>query len=258
MSLAWRHGVGMNPFGSFDPKTGRSIGPVQTGDAGEAEVAFWHSLRQRYPWLVPGGLLLILAFLTVRVLAGGPLGSADSWIREVVQAQASSATWRWLGGPARLVVSLAGPDVAVPILALIAVVVCFRRRTLRPVLTAAVGVALLLVTVIPAKILIGRPSPGYASVAPGSMGAFPSGHTTTACVCYGVAVLLLVRGRSDRIRRFALAGLAVACFLVGAALVWCDYHWFTDVVAGWALAAILVPLTFRLTGENSARSQSQR
>jgi undecaprenyl-diphosphatase len=30
------------------------------------------------------------------------------------------------------------------------------------------------------------------------------------------------------------------CFLVGVALIWCNYHWFTDVVAGWALAAIIV------------------
>ena len=30
---------------------------------------------------------------------------------------------------------------------------------------------------------------------------------------------------------------------VGAALVWCDYHWFTDVVAGWALSALLIELT---------------
>jgi membrane-associated phospholipid phosphatase len=26
--------------------------------------------------------------------------------------------------------------------------------------------------------------------------------------------------------------------------VWCDYHWFTDVVAGWALSGLLIQLTF--------------
>jgi Family of unknown function (DUF5682)/PAP2 superfamily len=40
----------------------------------------------------------------------------------------------------------------------------------------------------------------------------------------------------------ALVAVAAAtiCFLVGAALVWCDYHWLTDVAAGWALAALIV------------------
>jgi len=38
------------------------------------------------------------------------------------------------------------------------------------------------------------------------------------------------------------------CFLlVGFALVWQNLHWFTDVVAGWALAAIIIQATLRLT-----------
>jgi len=47
---------------------------------------------RRSPWLVPSGLLLILAVLTVDVLAGGPLADADRWIRAAVQARAHSAT----------------------------------------------------------------------------------------------------------------------------------------------------------------------
>ena len=49
---------------------------------------------------------------------------------------------------------------------------------------------------------------------------------------------------ADRTRYLALAGLALLWLGVGAALVWCDYHWFTDVVAGWALSALLIQLTF--------------
>jgi membrane-associated phospholipid phosphatase len=45
-----------------------------------------------------------------------------------------------------------------------------------------------------------------------------------------------------------LTGMAVACFLVGAALIWADYHWFTDVAAGWALAALIVMAALRATG----------
>jgi undecaprenyl-diphosphatase len=203
-----------------------------------------------YPWLVAGGLLAILAVLTVNVLTHGPLVSLDRRIREAVLAHASSPGWRWLVGspyaPAHLVADLGDPRVAVPVLAATAVVLAARHRTRRPLITAGVGVVLLLATVVSAKFLIGRPGPGRAVLAPGVSGSFPSGHTTTACVCYSLAVLLLIAGRPPRIRRFALAGLAVLWLLIGAALVWCDYHWFTDVVAGWALAAIIVQLSLRL------------
>ena len=36
-----------------------------------------------------------------------------------------------------------------------------------------------------------------------------------------------------------------------------DYHWFTDVVAGWALAALIVMSLLRITGRGG-NSRSQR
>jgi membrane-associated phospholipid phosphatase len=207
-------------------------------------------LRRRPAWLVPGGLALILVLLTVNVLADGPLVGVDRRIRAAVQAQATSDTWRWVGdswhAPARLLAGLGNNQVAVPVLALCALLAAARHRSLRPLLAAAAGVVLLLVTVIPAKILIARPGPGQPAVLEGHLGVFPSGHTTTASVCFALGVLLLVPDLSPRARRAAAAGMAVLCFLVGLALVWCDFHWFTDVVAGWALAALIVMAALRL------------
>jgi undecaprenyl-diphosphatase len=166
----------------------------------------------------------------------------------VVLARAHSTAWRWLAapphGPALLLTDLGMNTVAVPVLTAVALALAIRRHTLRPVLTALTGVVLLLATVIPAKILIGRPGPGLPRVAPGHLGVFPSGHTSTACVCFSLAVAMLVAGRPARVRWLALAGLALLWLAVGTALVWCDYHWFTDVVAGWALSGLLVQLTF--------------
>jgi membrane-associated phospholipid phosphatase len=89
------------------------------------------------------------------------------------------------------------------------------------------------------------------------MGVFPSGHTTTSSVCLGLGVLLLAPGLRGRARRAAMAVMAALCFLVGAALIWCDDHWFTDVLAGWALAALIVMASLRITGLGG-NSRSQR
>jgi membrane-associated phospholipid phosphatase len=213
----------------------------------------WH---RRPAWLVPGGLALVLVVLTVNVLADGPLVAVDRRIRAAVQALAHSAAWRWVGdgghGPARLLTELGNNQVAVPLLALSAVIVAARHRSLRPLLAATAGVVLLLATVIPAKILIARPGPGLPPVVPGHLGVFPSGHTTTAGVCLALAVLLLAPDLPARTRRAAVAIMTALCFLVGVALIWCDFHWFTDVVAGWALAALIVMAVLRLTRSGSA------
>lgn len=217
-----------------------------------ASAATFRAARRRSPWLVPGGLMLILALLTVNVLTDGPLIGVDQRIRRIVQAQAHSAAWRWVGtgghAPAVLLVQLGNNQVAFPLLALAALIVAFRHRSVRPLIAAAIAATLLLGTVIPAKILIARAGPGLPPVAPGAMGVFPSGHTATSSVCLGLAVLLLARDLRGPAKGAALAGMAVLCFLVGAALIWCDYHWFTDVVAGWALAALVVMAALRVTG----------
>lgn len=218
------------------------------------------SARWRSGWIMPGVPAAVLAILTINVLATGPLVGADQRIRAFTRSLASSPGWHWLGGPARLIVDLANPVVAVAVLTVSALAVGARRRSLRPLLTAAVAAILLLVTVVPGKILIGRLAPGrLRPLAPGGLGSFPSGHTTTASVCYVLAVLLpllpLLPYLPAWIRRVALACLPVWCVLVGAALVWLNYHWFTDVAAGWALAAIIIQVTLRLTrGPYSGRT----
>jgi membrane-associated phospholipid phosphatase len=208
--------------------------------------------RRRRPWLVPGGLLLVLTFLTANVLADGPMIAADRRIRAAVQAQANAAGWRWIGhgahAPAQLLTQLGSNQVAVPVLVVCALAVAVPHRSLRPLVAAAAGVVLLLAIVIPAKILTDRAGPGLPPVAFGHLGVFPSGHTTTAGVCLALAALLLAADLPDRARRAVIAVMVALCFLVGVALIWCDYHWFTDVAAGWALTALIVMGSLRLAG----------
>jgi membrane-associated phospholipid phosphatase len=111
--------------------------------------------------------------------------------------------------------------------------------------------------VVPAKILIGRSGPGLGPVPSGHLGVFPSGHASTSAVCYGLAVLLLVPVLPAQARVPAVAAVAGLCLLVGLGLVWCDYHWFTDVLAGWALSGLILQVGLRLArAPGPARSRS--
>jgi membrane-associated phospholipid phosphatase len=225
-----------------------SADQVSAEVAGEAPAPPRRLATRPYSRLISGVLLLILIVLTINVLVHGPLTGLDERIRAAVLARADSPAWRWLSDtpqrPAPLLTDLGMYVLAVPILAAVAVALAIRRHTLRPLLIAVTGVVLLLGTVIPAKIIIGRPGPGLPAVVPGQLGVFPSGHTSTACICFSLAVLMLVAGQPTRTRYLALAGLALLWLGVGAALIWCDYHWFTDVVAGWALSGLVIQLTF--------------
>jgi membrane-associated phospholipid phosphatase len=225
---------------------------IRMDESQAATLAVVSAARRRPPWLVSGGLLLVLAFLTANVLADGPMIAADRRIRAAVQAQANAGGWRWIGhgahAPAQLLTQLGNNEVAVPVLVICALVVAAWHRSPRPLVAAAAGVVLLLAIVTSAKILTDRAGPGLPPVAFGHLGVFPSGHTTTAGVCLALAALPLAAGLPDRARRAVVAVMVALCFLVGVALIWCDYHWFTDVAAGWALTPLIVMASLRLAG----------
>ncbi len=109
-----------------------------------------------------------------------------------------------------------------------------------PLLAGAAAFAVLPAVVLPLKSAQARPGP-KGPLADDYAGFFPSGHATTAAVAYGGAVLLLLpllRSRAARRLLAAAAGALVAG--AGMGLVWREYHWPLDVVAGWCVAAVLL------------------
>jgi undecaprenyl-diphosphatase len=228
-------------------------------EAGTPTAVTRHGPRQRSQWLLAGGLLLVLVLLTVDVLTDGPLVSVDHRIHTWVRDQWLARHWKFLAhgptAPARLLIDLAWFEVAIPVLVLIAIILALRDHSPRPLFTAGTGIVLLLATVLPMQVLIGRAYPGHVwhvakihgTLDPGTLGSFPSGHEATAVVCYGVAALLLSPGPRRLAGRARLAVAWLLCLAIGASLIWCSAHWFTDVLAGAALGGLVLQVTMWLT-----------
>jgi undecaprenyl-diphosphatase len=134
--------------------------------------------------------------------------------------------------------------VAVPVLAAVLVYVALRSRRAGtdrwwlPSTAAALLMALVPALIIPLKELTARPG---TPVMPPGTGYFPSGHTATAAVAYGGAVLLLLPWlRSTTARRACVVTWAVLVLAVSFGLVRRGYHWPLDVVASWCLCGVLL------------------
>ena len=232
-----------------------------------ATAAPGQGVHQRYPWLVPGVLLLVLALLIVNAVAHAPLTGLDDWIRHAVQAEAKRRSLRWVrhgpNTPARQLNHLGLIAVGGPVLAVAAVIAAVRRRSLWPLLSAAAGGAMMLLLTYLGKLLIREPAPRQVTLGPHDLGSFPSGHLATAGVCYFMAAVLLWPRRGSRSRRIALTVVTVVCAALGVSLIWCDLHWSSDVLAAAVLAALVVPLAARLDASEprtraSARAQPDR
>ncbi len=182
---------------------------------------------------VPPVLLLVL--ITWQVAVHGPLARADERLSGRVLRP---------DGVSQFLADLGSVPVAVPVLALVLVVVALRARrrgTARwwlPPLAAALLMAAVPLLVVPFKELVDRPGPPPMSP---DTGFYPSGHTATAAVAYGGAVLVLwpwLRAVTARVTALALCAALNAG--TGFGLVRHGYHWPLDVLASWCLCVVLL------------------
>ncbi|GGQ71451.1 hypothetical protein GCM10010145_46560 [Streptomyces ruber] len=194
------------------------------------------SRRSRVLWALVAPPALLLVLITWQVAAHGPLARADERIGGRLVRP---------GGVSQFLADLGGIPVAVPVLAAVLAVAALLARRAEaarwwlPSLVAALLMAAVPLLVVPLKELIDRPGPPV--MAP-ETGFYPSGHSATAAVAYGGAVLVLwpwLRGAFARTAALLVCGALNAG--TGFGLVRHGYHWPLDVLGAWCLCAL--PLT---------------
>lgn len=195
------------------------------------------SKAERGPQGVWRNLLLALGLLILwqQVVFGGPIVRLD----HAVQAWVRREPLPVAGSVAQLVTDVANPPFVIFMLLLIVAAVASRRHSWQPLVAGVTCVVLLVVAVLGLKYAIGRPGPA----GDGSQIAWPSGHTTTAVVFWGVMARLLNLKR----RWIAAAVAIIAPLLVGVALVLRNYHWTSDVLAGWLLGPLVLAAGYAAT-----------
>ncbi|MCC3772208.1 phosphatase PAP2 family protein [Streptomyces sp. UNOC14_S4] len=182
---------------------------------------------------------MLFVLCTWQVVTHGPLRGVDEHLGRAISGSGFPS------GVAHAFADLGNTVVALPVLVLAMAVTAWRtagpRRWLPP-LYAALAMAAVPAVVVPVKNAVARPGPAAMAGAPD--GFFPSGHTATAAVAYGAAVLLLLLPAPGLVRgrwRTALVGLyAVVNAGVAVGLVRCGYHWPLDVFGSWCLSAVLL------------------
>lgn len=194
--------------------------------------------RPSSPWsgtriAFSAGSVVLVVFAVAVQRARGPLG-VDTALLGVLREHP---------GPtgAALVLTQAGSGLIDRVVLLLSLVVAYRCRSARlllacPVLLLGQELRLALSRVVD------RPRPALADRLTSASGlAWPSGHTTSATLGWGLVALLcaLMLG-ARRPARTALLGGSLAGAVVGATRVLLRVHWLTDAVGGVLLGALLL------------------
>lgn len=187
-------------------------------------------------------MLLLAGFcgVTADVLLSGPLADLD-WTVHLLVEEYVRGPWWVLSD----VLAYAGNQyVLIGSLGLLCILAAIRYRTLRPMLVVLVVCVSLAIIVPGLKIITGRTPPHTeVDLVFTSHTEYPSGHAVNAIVIWGT-FLELVRATSRQVERLlpprvrdVLIALATAAG--GLGMVGMDYHWLTDVYAGWMLGAAM-------------------
>lgn len=209
------------------------------------------SFRVR-PQTLLGLPALLFVLITWQVAADGPLLRLDERLsRALVHPDRAC----------ELLSDLGNVQVAVPALLLAAAYAAWRGRAAgeaRWWMPSAAAVALMVLApliIVPLKEWTDRP--GTPAVPPAT-GYYPSGHTATAAIAYGSAVMILLPWlRTALARRAAVATGALLVLAVSFGLVRRGYHWPLDVVASWCLCTVLLGALRIFLTRNPVREQGR-
>lgn len=164
------------------------------------------------------------------------MGSLDVEIMRFVAAHRTAA----LTAVAQAVEGAGDSAVVLVLLALVAFGVVAVLRAWR---VGAAAVLALVAATLAAQVLkrlVERPRPRAFALLPLDGWAMPSTHAArTAAVSLAVVAAATWSASAARRRQVLVAALVVANVLVGVFMVYLGAHWPTDVLAGWALGAVV-------------------
>jgi membrane-associated phospholipid phosphatase len=186
-----------------------------------------------------------LVLLTADLLYEGAVRRADGAVSAWVTAHAHRS-WDIVLPPLTFV----GQRGFVVLPLLVVTVLAMRRtRSARPLAVIAGALLTTAVVVGTMKLAFGRTAPGYGDDLFGAGGlSYPSGHAVNTILIWTLLLRMLAGlyggGRLRWLRRPGTRAAVVAAVALANAvgMVGLDYHWVSDVVAGWTIGLVLAML----------------
>lgn len=140
-------------------------------------------------------------------------------------------------------------DWYLPILIICITFVFLKNKSYSIILTINYLLGILLS--VTTKLIISRPRPNYSIIPTPDNYSFPSGHTLTSIVFYGMLYYLISQTIKNEILKLTLSiFLTFLLILISFSRIYLGVHYFTDVLGGIILGSILVAQNINIVRKN--------
>ncbi|HST67446.1 MAG TPA: phosphatase PAP2 family protein [Mycobacteriales bacterium] len=186
--------------------------------------------------------LVVFVLITVDVLLGGPLTHLDHAVSDWARSTGLPGPgWTRPGQETADQLVNFGDREVVGLIVLVAILwICVRARTVGPLVRLVVMSGVASAVVLGLKYGIGRHAPSGVH-GPEAFRSYPSGHTATAVVLWGLLSAVVAEYPDFAVSRrvaWLLSWAGPVAVMIGMTLR--DYHWTTDLVAAAALGVVLL------------------
>lgn len=126
------------------------------------------------------------------------------------------------------------------IVSLIISLILWLKHSKKEGIMLAFGLIVSLAAVIVIKLVVHRLRPSNAIISASGF-SFPSGHSVTSVVFFGLMIFIIIPKIRSVIAKCALIGFSVfMILLIGFTRAYLSVHWLTDVLAGFCLGLFIL------------------
>lgn len=212
---------------------------------------FFSSRRTR-EIMVCGAALVFVALLAVGVLISARLVHLDLVVVSAIHAIAADG----VTASVLELSALGGTTAAFVVMSCVALVLLLTRHWHSALaLILSVMATQGLVHLIKGIVERSRP-PSESSHIEAAGYSFPSAHSATSMALYGLLAVLAITHLSGRARIWASVLAALTVVLIGGTRIYLGAHYPTDVLAGWAVGAVVALVAWR--GSQALRRLTDR
>ena len=189
-------------------------------------------IKKNYKWIVLLLMSIVFIMFAIRIKNNPGLKIDDDVYNYIHRFTSDNLTFY-----SKMISSfISGPVIA--FILLISITICYYKKNYKYIPFIIGNIIIILVLNLVLKQIYTRPRPSFMLIDEYGY-SFPSGHAMISMAFYGLFIYIIMHLKISKVLKYLLSGMIfLLIFLIGLSRIYLHVHYFSDVIAGFAVSII--------------------